>query len=74
MSEKEFFDELLNASVPSPKELITTDVPESNGWHSLIKKEDGTYSIRNETSHEEYGHYLTKEEAFEVYTDIIEEE
>lgn len=74
MNDKETFNELLNASVPSPKERITTAVLESNGWHSLIKKEDGTFAIRNETSHEEYGHFLTKEEAFEEYTEITMEE
>ncbi|MBP3833514.1 MAG: hypothetical protein ILA03_06115 [Bacteroidaceae bacterium] len=70
---KEQFDEYLNAEVPNPQSFKTIDVIESNDCISLIKKEDGTFALRDETTGKENGSFLTKEEAVNFYKDLISE-
>ncbi len=71
---KKRFEELVNVEGPNPNEIRTTDIIMSNGRISLIKKEDGTFSLRNEYTGIENCGFLTQGEAEETYNDLICEE
>ena len=67
---KERFDELNQVDSPKPNEVKTVDVIKSNGHLSLIKKEDGTFALRDEITGKENGRFLTKIEAEGTYDDF----
>lgn len=70
---KEEVEKLAKANLPAPGNFKTVDIVRSNSFISVIKKEDGTYAIRNETTGEENGCYLIEEDAIGVYNDLIAE-
>ena len=70
----EKFKRLSNVDTPHPNNYKTEEVVESNGHYSLLLKEDGTYSIRNENTGQENGCFLTKQEALESYEDIVNDD
>ena len=70
---KEDVDKLAKTNQPTPSRYKTVDVIKSNGFVSVIKKEDGSYAIRNETVGNENGCYLREEDALRFYDDLITE-
>ena len=70
---KEKVENLAKTNPPTPQEYKTIDVIMSNGFISVIKKEDGTYAIRNESTGHEEGCYLREEDAIGFYNDLISE-
>lgn len=72
--DKDVVLDLSKFEIPSPKVSSTEDIIKSNGFISLIKKSDKTFALRNETSGEENGHFLTREDAEATYNEIVSEE
>lgn len=62
------------SSLPSPKDLITEEILESNGRISILKKADGTFCLRNEITNDENGHFLTIEDAKANWIEIVTDE
>lgn len=44
---KEEFDKLAETILPNPYNIKTDEIIRSNGFKSVIKKEDGTYFIKD---------------------------
>ena len=68
------FKRLSNVESPCPKRLNTVDTIESNGHYSILKKEDGTFCLKNEQTGDENGSFLTKIDAKAFLTSIIDDE
>lgn len=71
--EKERFEEMVNVEKPNPNKVRTTDTIKSNGFVSVIKKADGTFALRDETTGKENGRFLTIDEAEGTYDDLNSE-
>lgn len=63
MNYKERFDELMKVELPQSSKVETLLPVWCNGKFSILKKVDGTFSIKIEATHKEYGHFLTQKEA-----------
>lgn len=69
--DQKHFEEMVNVEKPAPNEVMTTDIILSDGFVSIIKKEDGTFALKDETTETESGRFLTLKEAEGTYHDFI---
>lgn len=65
---------LFSVDSPSPKDVETVAVIQTNGHFSILKKKDGTFCLRNESTGQENGCFLTEQDAKAVFDEIISDE
>ena len=65
---------MVNVEKPTPNEVGTTGIIKSNRFVSLVKKGDNTFALRDETTGNEDGRFLTINEAEDTFDDLNSED